>query len=133
MRAERRLHLAADADGARRAAECAHDLLQGAEDAGAFACELAVAEACANVVEHAYGRRGGLLAVVLRLRPGWFSAAICDEGPPFGAGAPTDMPEAGDEGGRGLPLMAMCMDRMATRRDGDENRLLMVRRLDRAA
>lgn len=132
--AERRLSLTADADRARRTAECTRVLLTGATREAAFACELAVAEACANVVEHAYGGvRAGVLDVVLRHRPGWFSAAPCDEGARLHRAPRAALPEAWDECGRGLPLMAACMDRMTGRRVDGENRLLMVRRLDGAA
>lgn len=129
MSREVALDLPADADGARRAAEAARELLAGAGDEAAFACELAVAEACANVVEHA-GAGAPALRVVLRRRDGRFSAAVCDRAqdafrPPAAAALPP--PEA--ESGRGLALMEACMDRIArVRRDG-ENRLLMARRL----
>lgn len=123
------LDLTADADGARRAAEAARELLAGAGDEGAFACELAVAEACANVVEHSGGRAPGL-RVVLRRRGSRFSAAVCDRAPDAfrpSPGAVLPPPEA--ESGRGLALMETCMDRIARVRRGGENRLLMARRL----
>jgi anti-anti-sigma factor len=120
------LDLAPDADGARAAAEQARDLLLDADPESAFACELSVAEACANVVEHAGSQR---LRVVLRRTPARFSAAVCDEGAPFDPGAAPGFPPPEAESGRGIALMAACMDRIrVVRRDG-ENRLLMSRRL----
>jgi anti-sigma regulatory factor (Ser/Thr protein kinase) len=134
LRTERQLHLPANADGARHAALAARDLLTRVDPALAMACELAVMEACANVVEHAYGNRGGSLRVVLRLGSGSFSAAVCDEGTPFdGTALGSDLPAAGHEGGRGLALLQSCMDRLEWRRVDGENRLLMTRSLMDAA
>ena len=130
MRTERELHLPANADGARHAALAARDLLQRVDPSLAITCELAVMEACANVVEHAYGNRGGSLRVVLRLGPASFSVAICDEGAPFdGALHDASLPDAAADGGRGLPLLYSCMDRLEWRRADGENRLLMTRSL----
>ncbi len=63
---ERVLDLAPDAAGARAAAESARGMLADVDPESAFACELSVAEACANVVEHA---RSGRLRVVIRRSP----------------------------------------------------------------
>jgi serine/threonine-protein kinase RsbW len=134
MKTERQLHLSATADGARHAALATRDLLTRVDPALAMVCELAVMEACANVVEHAYGNRGGALRVVLRLGPASFSAAICDEGAPFdGATQDVALPEPAAEGGRGLALLHTCMDRLEWRRVDGENRLLMTRSLMEAA
>jgi anti-sigma regulatory factor (Ser/Thr protein kinase) len=134
VKTERQLYLPANADGARHAALAARDLLTRVDPALAMACELAVMEACANVVEHAYGNRGGPLRVVLRLGAASFSAAVCDEGPPFdGSAHGGDLPAPDDEGGRGLALLHSCMDRLEYRRVDGENRLLMTRSLPAAA
>jgi anti-sigma regulatory factor (Ser/Thr protein kinase) len=130
---ERELQLVADADGARSAAEATRALLAACDPLEANACELAVMEACANVVEHAYGGAGGPLRVVLRLRPGRFSAAVCDQGPPFEGDRDADLPAADAEGGRGLVLLGLCMHRHEWRRVDEENRLLMSRNLPEAA
>jgi serine/threonine-protein kinase RsbW len=131
---ERRLALAADPDGARDAAVATRSLLDGYHPDVVNACELAVAEACANVVEHAYAGSGGSLRVVLRIRSGRFAAAICDTGPPFdGAAHPVTHPHPTAPSGRGLALLGLLMDRHQWRRVQDENRLLMVRDLDREA
>lgn len=120
------LDLAPDADGARAAAERARDMLLDVDPESAFACELSVAEACANVVEHS---ASGRLRVVLRRGPSRFSAAVCDEGEPFEPGAAPGFPPPEAEGGRGIALMAACMDRIRVVRADGENRLLMSRRL----
>ena len=134
MRAERELRLPADADGARDAALAVRSLLAAVDPVVAGACELAVMEACANVVEHAYGDAGGTLRVVLRLNPSRFCAAVCDSGRVFDAsGVARVLPEQTSEGGRGLALLELCMDRLEWRRVEGENRLLMVRSLGEAA
>ncbi len=120
------LDLAPDADGARAAAESARDMLLDADPESAFACELSVAEACANVVEHA---GSGRMRVILRRGPSRFSAAVCDEGEPFQPGAAPGFPPPEAASGRGIALMAACMDRIRVIRRGSENRLLMARRL----
>ena len=132
MKQERRLDLSASADGARVAAESVRDLFNGAGSEAAFACELAVAEASANVVEHAFEEDGGerrQFTLVLRLSRGRFAAAVCDRGRPFAPGSDPSLPAPGADSGRGLALLAGCMERVRFRRVEDENRLLMARRL----
>ena len=134
MRTQRELRLRADADGARDAARAVRELLAAVDPIVAGACELAVMEACANVVEHAYGHAGGTLRVVLRVSRVRFSAAVCDSGRWFDpSGATTALPPATSEDGRGLALLELCMDRLQWRRVEDENRLLMARSLGEAA
>jgi len=126
---QRTLDLAPDSDGARAAAESVRDLLDGVDADQAFACELSVAEACANVVEHS---ASGRLRVIIRRSELRFSVAVCDEGEPFQPNAAPGFPPPEDESGRGIALMAACMDRVQVVRVGKENRLLMARRLERA-
>ena len=134
MKTERELRLPADAAGARDAALAVRELLAAVDPVVAGACELAVMEACANVAEHAYGHRHGTLRVVLRLSPARFSAAVCDSGRVFDpSGVARVMPVPTSEGGRGLALLELCMDRLQWRRVEDENRLLMARSLTEAA
>ena len=91
------------------------------------ACELSVAEACANVVEHS---ASGRLRVVIRRSATRFSVAVCDEGIPFRPPPEPGLPPSESEGGRGVALMATCMDRIRVVRAGAENRLLMARRVE---
>jgi anti-sigma regulatory factor (Ser/Thr protein kinase) len=130
MKQERRMDLSADSDGARVAAESVRDLFNGSGSDAAFVCELAVAEAAANIVEHAIDddtmRR---FTLVLRLREGRFAAAVCDRGRPFSPAPDPALPAEGADSGRGLALLAACMERVRFRRVEDENRLLMARRV----
>lgn len=127
MNGERVLDLTPDADGARAAAEVARSMVEDADPEGAFACELSVAEACENVVEHS---SSGRLRVVIRRTGARFSAAVCDRGEPFLPGASPGMPPPEARRGRGIALMTECMDRVRVVRVDGENRLLMARRLD---
>jgi serine/threonine-protein kinase RsbW len=129
VRDERRLELPADSDGARIAAECVRDLLVAVDPAAAFRCELAVAEAAANVVEHAYeGRPGGRFTLVARLGGNRFSAAICDNGRAFVPSLSAGLPPPEAEGSRGIPLMISVMERLRFLRVDGENRVLMAQR-----
>jgi anti-sigma regulatory factor (Ser/Thr protein kinase) len=123
------IELSADPAGVDVAARCIVALLDGVGAERAFACELAVAEACANVCRHADAGPAGRMRVVARAGAGRFAVAVCNLGGQFDApGRP--MPPADAEGGRGLPLIATCMDRVAWRYADGENRLLMACRLD---
>jgi anti-sigma regulatory factor (Ser/Thr protein kinase) len=121
--------LSADSAGARVAAQSVRDLFNRAGHDAAFACELAVAEASANVVEHAVEDDAQSFSLVLRLGRGRFVAAVCDRGRPFAPDMLPDVPPAGVDSGRGLALLGSCMERVRFRRVGDENRLLMARRV----
>jgi len=122
----RHLDLAADADGARTAAETARGMLHDVDPESAFACELSLAEACANVVEHS---GPGRLRVVIRRSDAVFSVAVCDQGEPFTPDAAPGFPPPEARRGRGIALMAACMDRIQVVRADGENRLLMARRI----
>jgi PAS domain S-box-containing protein len=78
----------------------------GAERDVAEEILVAVGEACANVIRHAYGAREGPLEVGLGVEDGDVTVTIGD----IGAWRPPS--EAG--GGRGLPMMRGFMDSVAT-------------------
>jgi anti-sigma regulatory factor (Ser/Thr protein kinase) len=92
---------------------------------------LAVDEACANVIRHAYGGRSDGQIIL--------SCAECEDGIQFllqDHGAPGDScawPERSfDEvrpGGLGLPLIRAVMDHVEFRRKDDGNELLLAKRL----
>ncbi|MFL5797886.1 MAG: SpoIIE family protein phosphatase [Actinomycetota bacterium] len=63
---------------------------------------VACGEACANVIQHAYGAREGVLDVELALVDGAVEMTVRDTG--------GWRPPSGDEGGRGIPLMRGLMD-----------------------
>jgi anti-sigma regulatory factor (Ser/Thr protein kinase) len=70
---------------------------------------LAVTEACANVVRHAYPDDPGVLEVDACLGPSTVVIDVCDAG--IGTGEGRARAERG-EGGLGLPLIGMLADRV---------------------
>lgn len=126
MSREVRLTLAANAEGARTAALSVRGMLSGMSEADALACELAMAEAAANVASHA--RTAGVFTMVARTGNGRFSAAVCHRGPKTGP-ARAEMPTADAEGGRGLALITACMERVHHVHGNGESCVLMARRL----
>lgn len=83
--------------------------------------DLALTEACANVVRHAYPRDApGPVEIVLRLIPGEAVEAVVTD---FGIGPPEDIaskvsPGPDDEGGRGLFIIKSLMDEADLHRSG---------------
>ncbi len=105
----------------------------GVDEDNVFAIGLAVDEAIANVVEHAYDKAGGKLQVTCRVEGGDFVVEVRDWGKPF---APEDVPEptlSGSlserkVGGLGLFMMRKLMDDVRFSFEQDGNVLVMVKR-----
>ena len=70
---------------------------------------LAVTEACANVVRHAYPGDPGILEVGACVGPRTVVIDVCDAGIGTGAGRAQAAP---GEGGLGLPLIGMLADQV---------------------
>jgi len=66
--------------------------------------QLVIGEACSNAVEHAYGARGGTVALRMELRPPDVFATISDTG--------SWRPPRGRNRGRGTMLMQRCSDEL---------------------
>ena len=105
-------------------------------DTALFAMQMAVDEACANVIEHAYGGSAdGTICVTLRAESGDAIITIRDRGHPFDpSGVPRPDPtaplEKRGEGALGLYLMERLMDSVAFHFDAVEgNTLIMKKRL----
>jgi anti-sigma regulatory factor (Ser/Thr protein kinase) len=98
-----------------------------------FDLHLAVEEACANVIEHAYGGKGGDLVVIFATRGGDVVLTVLDHGRPF---APEQVvsPDMGLPltqrriGGLGLHLMYQLMDEVQFDFAEGGNTLVMVKR-----
>jgi serine/threonine-protein kinase RsbW len=97
-------------------------------------CQLAVDEACTNIIEHGYGGEGrGEIQVTCAARPGELTIMIRDEAHPFDPAAVPD-PELNaslDEmrvGGLGLYFMRQVMDAVEFSHDGKGNTLILVKR-----
>ncbi|EPR43891.1 putative anti-sigma regulatory factor, serine/threonine protein kinase [Desulfovibrio sp. X2] len=111
---EFRLETTATAQAARRLAKAAVAVV--ADSVGlpevVHDFDLALTEACANVVRHAYPKDApGPLRIVVRLKPhAYVEAEVVDEGkgPPCQLTGAVPLPE--EEGGRGLFIIRNLMD-----------------------
>ncbi len=110
---------------------------QGAQEAGfddltSYCCQLAVGEACENIILHGYGEEGlGDIEIQVDSNPGQLSITLCDTAPPFNAAKkPTD--EELDQvdppiGGLGLKIIHKVMDRIEYSRRGNQNQLTLFK------
>ncbi len=100
----------------------------------AFACRLALDEACVNIIEHAYANdAGGEIEVTIQGKPGVCTICLTDFGesydpekvatPRFGG----DL-DAASPGGLGLYLMRTMMDEVQYVVSPYGNSLIMVKR-----
>ncbi len=121
-------HIEAICDLVDRAAQIA-----GFDDSTSYACQLAVGEACENIICHGYkGEDRGDIEVTARAEPGELTIELQDSAPPFD---PTSVPasevEIGTEdqvGGLGLPIIYRVMDEVEYSRRGRKNRLTLRKR-----
>lgn len=98
--------------------------------------DLALAEACANVVEHAYAPDApGDLEIRLRLVRGEaVQVEVRDFGPGFALdGAVREAPAPDAESGRGVYIISRLMDEMQVRREGDANVVGFTKRVGKDA
>jgi serine/threonine-protein kinase RsbW len=111
-----------------------HEL--GLDNAAVYDVQLAVDEACANVVRHAYGGEGGPIELEIEATGEGVRVTVCDWGQPFD---PTSIPEPDvtaplEErplGGLGLFLMRQTMDEVQFDFPEKGNRLTMLKRIQR--
>lgn len=113
-------------------------LLAGFDDLEASKIEIAVDEACSNILEHGYGAVDPKPSICLefRVQPDCFVVEIadCSQGFDFDSHSSPTFPDhwnAGNLRGVGLHLIKECMDEVAynRKRDGDpDNRLRLVKR-----
>ncbi len=106
----------------------------GLDEATSGRCQLAVDEACTNVIEHGYGGEGkGNIEIVCAPRPGELTITIRDQGREFD---PTQAPDPKLDisvedmgiGGLGIYFMRQVMDSVSFSRSGSTNTLVMVKR-----
>ena len=125
-----------------RLTEIAAFITQAAHEAGlnddeVFHVEMAVDEACSNVIEHAYATRFGDIDLTCRCPvTGQFEVVIRDSGQPFdpeevpptNMNAPADLDNL-NEGGLGLYFMRKLMDEVRFEVvPGQGNSLTMLKR-----
>jgi serine/threonine-protein kinase RsbW len=98
--------------------------------------QLAVEEACTNIVLHAYGGRAGFLRVSVRIEKDRLKIMIEDNGPPFDPTEHMTLHRAthddieGPVGGWGIGLIRVLMDEITYERRRGKNILCLVKKQD---
>jgi len=106
----------------------------GLGDRAVFHCQVAVDEACTNIILHAYGGEGrGDIELTCQADPGELTIILEDRGETFdpeSIQAPDlSVPmEDLSEGGLGVHLMRQLMDQVDFQASRNRNRLIMVKR-----
>lgn len=100
----------------------------------AYACQLAVTEACENIILHGYGGEGlGEITASAAASPGELAIQLEDRAPPFNPSTKPPPPTWSDDdppvGGLGLRIIHRVMDEITYDRRGDRNVLRLVKRL----
>lgn len=98
-----------------------------------YACQLAVSEACENIVKHGYGSEGsGEIEATIRVALGDLTVELLDSAPPFNPAAKPpvrDWPSYDPPvGGLGLVMIHKVMDEVKYRRKGQHNWLHLRKR-----
>ena len=109
----------------------------GLNEKATFEVQMAVDEACANVIEHGYGEEDkGEIALCCECAEGDFVVTIRDHGQPFD---PEDVPPPDITcclakrryGGLGLFFMRKLMDEVCFHFDAEGSELTMVKKIQR--
>lgn len=106
----------------------------GLDESAIFHCQIAVDEACTNIIEHGYkGEDKGQIEVICRVNPGEIQIELIDRAPPFDV---TQVPdpqlhrsvEEAAVGGLGIYFMKKMMDEVSFEHTNGTNRLVLVKR-----
>jgi len=90
--------------------------------------ELALAEACNNVIEHAYDNEPGhLMTAVWKQDGDRLCIDLIDQGQTMTALPAAEMPDVFEEHGRGWPIIRACMDEIHYRSAGADNILTLIK------
>ncbi len=106
----------------------------GLDEMAIFNCQIAVDEACTNIIEHGYGGEDkGRIEVACAAEPGQLTIDIRDQAQPFDLGAvpEPELNKALEEttvGGLGIYFMRKMMDEVSFSRTDGANRLVLVKR-----
>lgn len=110
---------------------------RAAADAGlgrraAYGCQLAVTEACENIIKHGYAGQAGSIRVSTETTPGVMAIEIEDTAPTFNPAAlPPERTWTAQNppvGGLGLLIIHRVMDEVTYERRGSTNWLRLVKR-----
>lgn len=107
---------------------------EGVPDGAAFHLSLVVEEAASNVIRHGYAAGGREGSLSMERDGDSVTVEIVDDGPPFDpfsiAAPDLDSPLMEREiGGLGVEMMRKMTDRQSYRRDGDRNRLTLIKHI----
>lgn len=100
----------------------------GAPEEAVADVQLALTEACANVVRHAVGTSG--YTVHFRVSAEAVEVEITDAGPGFTPPSDPQPPAPEREAGRGLSLIDALVDECQFVRDGQDNRVCLTKRFE---
>jgi anti-sigma regulatory factor (Ser/Thr protein kinase) len=106
--------------------ECA--FAAGFDDRANYQCQLAIGEACENIIIHGYGGEGmGEIDVTVQTMPGEITVELRDDAPPFDAAQKPEEVNWSEEdppiGGLGLLIIHRVMDKIEYRRFDNQNYL----------
>jgi len=95
--------------------------------------QIAVDEACTNIIQHGYSGKGGIIAISCELQGDDFVITIRDRGRPFDPGSvpPPDLAadlEQRRVGGLGMYLMRKLMDEVSYNFDAEKGNKLTMRK-----
>ncbi len=106
----------------------------GLDERAVYAVQMAVDEACTNIIQHAYGGEGrGSIRLVYHVQPDGFQVTIYDQGKPFDPAQvpqfnPTLPLDQRPKGGMGLFLIRRSVDRVEFKfGTPDGNQLLLFK------
>jgi len=135
---ERRLRIPGIVEKVRVACDFVVEAAQraGLDEREVYHCQLAVDEACTNIVEHGYGRNGkdNVIDIICRSEDKRFIIIVLDDSTSFDPFSrpdpdPNKSLEEREHGGWGIFFIKKMMDEVDYQRYGDRNHLVMVKYL----
>lgn len=101
---------------------------------GIFDVQIAVDEACTNIIQYAYAGKGGIIAISCELQDNDIVITITDKGMPFDPGSvpPPDLEADLNHrrvGGLGMYLMRKLMDDVSYDFDAEKGNKLTMRKM----
>jgi serine/threonine-protein kinase RsbW len=108
--------------------------MAGLDEAAAFHCQLAVDEACTNIIEHGYGGEDkGQIEIVCHASPDLLKIDLRDQAPPFDVSQVPEPPtnRSIDDmkiGGLGVHFVKTVMDEVVYSHQNGTNSLVLVKR-----
>lgn len=108
----------------------------GLDERAVYHCQMAVDEACTNIIEHGYRHKGvdKVIEVICQHLPDQFVITLLDDSPAFDPLAraepdPTASLNEREPGGWGIYFIKKLMDEVTYYRAGERNRLVITKKL----